>query len=395
MVKHSVRTSIGSLTKTLTVLLAVTFLYRATTNMYQTSIPLDARYILGVSEITVSYITTIAMIVSFASIVLTSLVIKVIKRIVLLGFSLMLVGTLLLLWASDVYSLTAVATLINFGSGPIQPLLLTTSVLISTEANRFKTISLYTSALSLSLIAGPLYQAAMLQASKGDLLVSILAFAPLIALALTLFTRVPVNEKVNSDSRLDLSFLKDKGYLMGLAANGTYSFPFVALVTFGGIYAKTLFNATYTRVELLFAVFFIVSFLTRITMGRLGGSRITLMETSIAATISGLALLYYSPSYQLLLAAFALLGYPHGATYPVSASYIADSVPNHRLAVANFVSSFIFGVTTIVAVPLIGAAEQLLGLREGFLLLEAPVIAIAALFFSAYRAQRHSPIATT
>ncbi|MEM0321978.1 MAG: MFS transporter, partial [Thermoprotei archaeon] len=279
MVKHSVRTSIGSLTKTLTVLLAVTFLYRATTNMYQTSIPLDARYILGVSEITVSYITTIAMIVSFASIVLTSLVIKVIKRIVLLGFSLMLVGTLLLLWASDVYSLTAVATLINFGSGPIQPLLLTTSVLISTEANRFKTISLYTSALSLSLIAGPLYQAAMLQASKGDLLVSILAFAPLIALALTLFTRVPVNEKVNSDSRLDLSFLKDKGYLMGLAANGTYSFPFVALVTFGGIYAKTLFNATYTRVELLFAVFFIVSFLTRITMGRLGGSRITLMET--------------------------------------------------------------------------------------------------------------------
>lgn len=381
MAEQSVRTSSNVVTHTLLVLLAVTFLYRATTNMFQTSIPLDARYLLGSSEITVSYITTLALIVSFAAVVLTSVALKVIKRIVLLGLALMAAGIALLPAAADVYLLTAVTALINFGAGPIQPLLLTTAVFTSTEATRFRTISLYTSALSLSLIVGPLYQASALQLSGGNLVESMLVFVPLVAAAFILFLRVPAGEKVSSDNRLDLSFLRNRGYAMGLAANATYSFPFIALVTFGGILAKTLFHTTYTEVELLFTVFFVVSFITRTLISRMGGYRTAIMASSVAATIAGLALLYLSPAYTVLLLAFAILGYPHGTTYPVSASYIADSVPRQRLVVANFVSSFIFGVITIVSVPLIGAAEQLIGLRSGFLALEIPVVAVGATFF--------------
>jgi Major Facilitator Superfamily. len=106
-----------------------------------------------------------------------------------------------------------------------------------------------------------------------------------------------------------------------------------------------------------------------------------LVTSSIALTLVGLFAIYLSQNLYELAAAFVLLGYPHGATYPVSASYIADSATKESLASANALSSFLFGATTVLSVPLVGLAEESLGLKQGFLLLEAPVVAMGITFF--------------
>jgi|ADKI01.1.fsa_nt_gi Major Facilitator Superfamily. len=349
--------------------------------MLQTSVPLFAKYYLDASELVVSYITVASYVASFFAVLYMGLVLRRVKRTITFGLGLMSATIPLFALTKNVFTLVAVVTAINVGAGPIQPLLLTSAVLLSDERTRFRNIALYTSALSLSLILGPLYQASMLFVTRDNLLISMLAFTPFVVLGFLLFREVKLAESVTSGALPDMRFLKNRNFLIGIVANETYSIPFVALTTFGGITAKSVFGASYTQVEALFSCFFVTSFFTRIVISRIKIQREHLVTSSIALTLVGLFAIYLSQNLYELAAAFVLLGYPHGATYPVSASYIADSATKESLASANALSSFLFGVTTVLSVPLVGLAEEFLGLKQGFLLLEAPVVAMGITFF--------------
>ena len=135
--------------------------------------------------------------------------------------------------------------------------------------------------------------------------------------------------------RQRFEFLKSKAYWLGFFANLTYSLPFVTITTYGGLLAVETARATFAQVEWLFFVFFFASFVTRINLTDLQSKRFALIVISVILTILGLTLIYLSHNLLTLIVAFGILGVPHGTTYPVTASYVADTSSTYNLPSAN------------------------------------------------------------
>lgn len=361
-------------------LFIITFCFRAFSNMLQTSVPLLAKYVFGATTLQVGYLGGLASIATSLSVIFTSIYAKSAKRVIFLGLSLMLVNSLILISAYSLMMLALAFFFTNIGLGPVQPMLLTTASYISSEKDRFKNISLYSAALSLALVAGPLLQDYILELSKNNLGLSMVSFFPLIiiALPLSLSINMPIVKKISFRQRFE--FLKSKAYWLGFFANLTYSLPFVTITTYGGILAVETARATFAQVEWLFFVFFFASFVTRINLTDLQSKRFALIVISVILTILGLTLVYLSHNLLTLIVAFGILGVPHGTTYPVTASYVADASSTYNLPSANAFSSLIFGIVSSISSVTIGYLTTLVHLQLSFLFITLPTIAAGFVF---------------
>jgi DHA1 family multidrug resistance protein-like MFS transporter len=366
----------------LLLLLVTALAYRATTNMLQTSLPLYIKYHTDASNLDVSLVMAAAAASSFAAIAYFGLKHTAIKKAVVVGLIALTIGTSFYIVSQGILEATAVSVFTYIGAG-VQPLLLTSVVLTSNPARRERNISVFAAMLSLSLILGPLYQSIMLRASNDNLSVSMVSFAPLAALALILFSSVKFEDSAIIGEKLDLSFLKNRVYVLGILADVIYSIPFSAVITFGGILAKQSFDANYTIIELLFSAYFGASLVTRLVSLKIR-SKFYSVVMALIVTLLGLTVMGLSTNFSELALSFVLLGVPHGVAYSAGASYIASAVPRKSLAAANLVSSFLFGAVSFGILPVLGVLAQFTGLRESFLFIEAPVALIGVAFVTLF-----------
>jgi DHA1 family multidrug resistance protein-like MFS transporter len=356
--------------------------YRATTNMLQTSIPLYVKYYLGNSNLEVSLVMTASVAASFGAVAYFGLRRTRIRRAIVFSLAALASGVSLYTVSHDTLEITAVSILAYLGAG-VQPLLLTSVVLVSSSEQREKNISMFAVMLSLSLILGPLYQSVVLRASEDNLALSMVSFAPLVALALASFTFIGLDDTPIIEEKLDLSFLRNKVYLLGVLADIVYAIPFSAVITFGGILARQSFGASYTTIELLFTLYFAASLITRLASMKLK-SKFLSVVTALIITLLGLTAMGLSANFLEFALSFVLLGVPHGVAYSTGASYIASAVPRKSLAAANLVSSFFFGAVSFGILPVLGALAQFTGLRDSFLFIEVPVALIGAIFVAIF-----------
>jgi len=350
--------------------------------MLQTSLPLYIKYHTDASNLDVSLVMAAAAASSFAAIAYFGLKHTAIKKAVVVGLIALTIGTSFYIVSQGILEATAVSVFTYIGAG-VQPLLLTSVVLTSNPARRERNISVFAAMLSLSLILGPLYQSIMLRASNDNLSVSMVSFAPLAALALILFSSVKFEDSAIIGEKLDLSFLKNRVYVLGILADVIYSIPFSAVITFGGILAKQSFDANYTIIELLFSAYFGASLVTRLVSLKIR-SKFYSVVMALIVTLLGLTVMGLSTNFSELALSFVLLGVPHGVAYSAGASYIASAVPRKSLAAANLVSSFLFGAVSFGILPVLGVLAQFTGLRESFLFIEAPVALIGVAFVTLF-----------
>ncbi|MFC0081851.1 MFS transporter [Aciditerrimonas ferrireducens] len=159
----------------------------------------------------------------------------------------------------------------------------------------------------------------------------------------------------------------------------TYQAPFAALVTFGGLLGRHVDGVSAAGVEVGFGAFFTVSFLIRALVAAhspLRHPRLVLAG-SLAATVLGLLLLAGGPGSLSFFAALAVLGAPHGVTFPLASATLAEGTDPGLLARANARMMATANLVTILVPLACGALASAFGYRVMFLTVEAPVLATA------------------
>lgn len=359
-------------------LLVVTLVYRATSNMLQTSVPLYAKYLLHESNFVISVIVGLANVAAILSLLYLGYSSIKIGNSIFMSLALTAVCLPLFLVTRNVISLTLVNLFVTFWISTLMPLLLTSVVLISAPGTHDRNLTIFSAILSFSLVLSPIYQGLLLAATGNDLISSMLSFAPLAAIAAALFVILMRSEPTLKALRekFEFVFITKPLYWMGIVAYESFSLPFIAIVTFGGIFAKNSFGAGYSTIEALFTVFFFASFLVRLFLVRLPTTNEPIMLLSFVMIAIGLLLTALSSTLWELTLSFILLGCSHGVAYPVATRYIAKAVSTQRLVAAYTVASLIDAGVFLVGAPIVGLIAQLFGLSQMFLAIEIPVFAL-------------------
>jgi MFS family permease len=159
-----------------------------------------------------------------------------------------------------------------------------------------------------------------------------------------------------------------------------YTVPFGCVVAFGAVLAQTLYGEGPAGVEAALAVFFTASLASRAVLAWRSPlrRRLPVLWLSAAATVAGLALLAAGRQPALLWTAMAVLGVPHGLTYPIALALSADGVKRTELSWSNAALMSVNSLAAVLTPALLGAIATAVGYRDMILACLVPVLAFTA-----------------
>ncbi|MCL4519874.1 MAG: MFS transporter [Thaumarchaeota archaeon] len=390
---------LGSYIAALAILSASTFALRASTNMFSTNLPLVAREVFSFKSGIIGSLSGLVALAGFVSITFVNarMASKSRRRLFVLSafgyfllFSFVALGGPLGIWF--------IAAAAGFLVQPIMTNQANASSIIGKTATaRERGIAVYTISLSASLVVGPLVNSLILtQVSLAESFV-VFSIFPLTAALLSFLIPFPKDASTQLQTKGDLpredvpapfkvgSFIKtmkNEGFQAAIFIMAMYSIPFTALVTFGGLFSKDYYAASNIAVQYYFAIFFTVSFAFRILLlfSRRANIRL-LTATSTVFSILGMALLVTVINPWSYVIAMALLGIPHGLTYPSALIIISrTSSESERNTLNSYFTSFIMVVNVLTPI-LIGFVAELLSLRHAFSLLLSSILIFSFLIF--------------
>jgi DHA1 family multidrug resistance protein-like MFS transporter len=351
------------------IIIGITFSLRASNNMIITTLPLIARYDFHFSSILIGVVSSLAAIFAFISsgFVNSKLRSKLRKRFFII-FSILYAIIFPLFYFSNPINIWFFASFIGFSMGLIMPNIMTYAGLFSDQKTRERMLSLYTLALSTSLILGPLIESAILL--KFTLFEAFLFFA-LFAILVAIFSFfIKFPNDISENKSITDPVWKNSGFKLSIALNLMYGIPFGMLTTFGGIFAVESFKASYSLATALFGIFFATSFIGRLILTIIPPKNLwTSIWIASSLTILGLLLVFISPSLIFYILALIILGVPHGLTYPISLISISRSFPIEKRNIANsYFSAIMMGFSSFIPI-IISSIVNFFGIRNSFALL--------------------------
>ncbi|EWG06643.1 MAG: multidrug resistance protein [Candidatus Aramenus sulfurataquae] len=269
-----------------------------------------------------------------------------------------------------VWALSAIAGL---SLGLMMPNVINAAGLLEDRKARERLLSIYTLALSVSLVVGPAVESLVLK--FYPLRYVFLWFEPfaLLAFVLSFFLEFP--QEANG-KKVEVKVFSNPGFKVAVLNILSYNVPFATITAFAGVYAKEAFGLSYSEVTAFFSAFFVTSLLARLYLSLRPAEKISgLITFSVSLTVIGLTLATLSGNPLLFLGALLVLGIPHGITYPLSVISISRTFKAEERNAANsqfFAIMMLIGVVT----PLVdGVVAQALGIRPLFALLIPIVLA--------------------
>jgi len=359
------------------VIVPITFAIRASGNMLATTVPLLAKYYFDFNSAEVGALSALSSLGSLiASGLLNSRLNAIKRRRAFITSSISYAVILPAFYLAGPITVWVLSALSGLSLGLIMPNIITAAGLVEDRKARERILAIYTVALSLSLIIGPLIETAML--SQVTLRWVFPLFAPfgIVAAAISFFIKFPEER----GQRVSLNVYKNPGFRVAIYNNTAYSIPFAFIVVFAGIYARTQFNVSYAVATGLYSIFYTTSFISRLFLSVKaieGIERITAF--SIALTAIGLLMATLSNSVLLFMISMLILGVPHGLTYPVSLISISRSFRDEERNVANSQFFAFMTMVNIAVMPLTGLLAQAVGLKYVFALLVPVVLFLFAL----------------
>ncbi len=416
-------------------LLVSTAMFRATQNMAQTTFSLLGREDLGLKAGTLGLLAALA---GLAMVVVTlrfaSRVAPGKARAAAAAGSLVLAGALaVFVFASSLGPFAAAVIALGIAGGVGFPAL--TSAFGSAEgAQREQALALFALTLSASLAIGPLMETLVLDLHHQDLRAPFAVFVVFPLLGAALLARPARRSKRMSLSgggegtgtigdaapgaiagtgpepgpsgagpsgagpsgaggaawsqarrpRFGLELWQTPGGRLALTAQLLYAVPFAGVTVFGALVARVAFGVTPGEAQLAFTAFFATSFAARaLVVWRAPVTRKrAVFQISGAMTVTGLVLLGVGHGLPLLLVAMAVLGLPHGFTFPLALALVAEAAPPGGLTRANAVLLGASNLTGVIAPVVLGALVQPAGYRGMVLLILVPVVVFGALLWS-------------
>ncbi len=361
---------------TVLIILSMTFAVRSSNNMFITSTPLLARYVFDFTKFQIGMLASLTALTMFImSTFINAPLESRRRRKVFIGSSLLYAIIFPFFAFSNFLTLWIVMAVAGFSLGSVMPNIITSASLFKDRKVRERILSLYTLTLSLSLILGPYIESEILHYVSLERSFLIFSIFPVIALIDSVFIKFP-EEKKREVKGLDLSVVKNSGFIIALLNILTYNVPFALLTTYGGLFGKADFGLDYSIINLTFSAFFLTSFLSRLAFTVVAPQKLApLMVISVALTALGLTILSKAPTYLIYTVAFLILGIPHGFTYPVSVMSITRAFPPENRNAAN---SYFFSIMMAIGVvmPFVaGEVVSKIGYRNSFLVV-VPVVLI-------------------
>ena len=262
--------------------------------------------------------------------------------------------------------------------GPIMPNIMTSAGAISDPRQRERLLTIYTLALSTSLLIGPAIDSVIVK--YVGLKASFIFFEPIAALvAVTApLVRFPEEGRPTDGSARPkvTSILTNNGFIAASLNNLTYSVPFAFITSFAGLYAEYRFHVSNSLALLLYSLFYSTSFLGRLILAiRPPYNIVRLMMLSSTLTLIGLVAAWASPTILVYMVALLILGIPHGLTYTLSVISISRTFDLRSLNAAN---SYFFSIMMIIGSGLpaaLGAMVTAAGYQATILSI-VPIVAV-------------------
>jgi MFS family permease len=360
---------------TVIVIISATFAVRASNNMFMTTLPLLARYSFHFSEFLVGLISTAGATGTFIMSAMINARLTSTRRrsvFILSSFAYMVVFPLF--YISSAIVIWPLVLIAGFVLGAIMPNIITSASLFSDRKVRERILSLYTLTLSISLVAGPAIESEILRFFTLEQ--SFLFFSILPAVVFVSAFGIKFPDEKGKRITGGAEVMENHGFRAAIYNIMTYNIPFALILTFGGIFAKEYLNASYSLITLLFSLFFLTSFASRLALTlRPPNNLRVLMTISVIITGAGLVVLSMSRDILIFSISFLILGFPHGFTYPLSIISISRSISPEKRNIAN---SYFFSLMMLVGavMPFVsGILVDTLGLRYAFMSI-IPVVVV-------------------
>ena len=370
---------------TVVIIVTLTFSIRAINNMVQTTIPLLARYDLSYSQFLVGVLVASLSASALVSSLLNSAIrVRFRKKLFVLA-SIVYPLTIFLFSFSSPVSVLAFVIASGLSYGFIFPNIMTSAGLFQDRKVRERILAIYTLALGASLIVGPALESLIL--ARYSLRSAFLFFVPLgiIGAVLSPFVRFPEERKVERRS----SVWTHPGFKVGIYTFLVYSMSTALILSFGGIFAKQSYDAPYSLVILLFAVFFTASFATRVLFSILKiGSIFPYVMLMMSISILGLVMVFLSNNIVIYAFAFIILGIPHGLGMPIAMFSIGRSFTMEERNVANSYFTSTMMLMMVIMPVLGGIFLNIVGFKSLLLFITPGVIVLMLLTLKTFMSQK-------
>ncbi|ACP48945.1 major facilitator superfamily MFS_1 [Sulfolobus islandicus Y.N.15.51] len=364
------------------ILVLMTISARATDNMVTTTVPLLAKYSLQLSNSLVELLSALLFTFNFitTTFINPELNSRVRRRVFVIS-NVIILFSLPLYYLSNEISIWIISIFAGIAFGLVMPNLITAASLANDKKSVERLLSLYSTSLSTSLILGPAIEVYLL--TKYDYRDVFLWFIPIAVIGIIISSSIRFPDVKRESS--GISVIKNKGLTAAALSITTYNVLFAAFTTFLAILAKDRFNLPNFDAYFVFLPFYIMSFLTRLTMTIRPFENLRMpMLISIIITILGLFGILYAPNYSIFLAVIALLGIPHGSIFPMATIMISRAT---SIAERNAVNSYFLAYNNLLflVVPAtIGFVSEIVGLSLSISALIIPVAITAVAFFKMF-----------
>ena len=360
-------------TYSILIIIFITFMVRASNNMMMTTISLFSKYDLHFDQVLVGLTESLMALSTFITTgLINSRLGTVPRRYLFIGSNIAFTVVLAFMQFSNFITVWIFIAVAGLAFGAIMPNIITSAGMIEDKKAREKILGIYTLALSVSLIAGPAFESYILKFEP--LRYIFLFFVPfgIVASVLSPFLRFP--DSRSEVKKKKIKVFSEPGFRVAVYAILAYNVIFALLITFGGIYAKSVLKLSLSDVALLFTGFFIVSFSSRLFISwRAPENLWHYLATAIIITLTGIIFLFFGVNDIIYIIAYLLLGIPHGVTYPLSIVSISRTFD---MSYRNMANSYFFSIMMAIGIitPTAGGIiEDLIGFRYMFLAL-FPVI---------------------
>ena len=370
------------LTYSVIIIILITFMVRASNNMMMTTISLFSKYDLHFGQVEVGLTESLMALATFITTgLINSRLGTVSRRYLFIGSNIAFTLVLGIMEFSNFITVWIFIAVAGLAFGAIMPNIITSAGLVEDKKAREKVLGIYTLALSVSLIAGPAFESYILEFEP--LRYIFLFFVPfgIVASVLSPFLKFP--DSKSEIKKKKIRVFNEPGFRVAVYAILAYNIIFALLITFGGIYAKSVLKLSLSDVTLLFTGFFIVSFSSRLFISwRAPENLWHYLGTAIVITLTGMIFIFFGVNDIVYIIAYLLLGIPHGVTYPLSIVSISRTFD---MSYRNMANSYFFSIMMAIGIitPTAGGViEDLIGFRFMFLAI-FPIILF--LLFASYK----------
>ncbi len=366
----------------LLVIVTMTFAVRASNNMVSTTVPLLARYYFHFTQTEIGLISAVFSLGTFVtSGLLNSKLPSPTRRKVFIASSIAYAVVLPLYYLVGPLTLWLLTGVAGLTLGSVMPNIITSAGLLEDRRARERVLSIYTLALSASLVAGPAIETAIL--SSFSLPYVFLFFTPLGAVAAILSFLIKFPEE-KTGSTMKVKVIGNPGFTTAVINILAYNIPFAVILAFGGIYAVSEFHVSFAEVTGLFTLFFATSLLSRIYLSIRPADSVRLHAmTAMSLTVIGLLLILFGINVYSFAIALLILGFPHGLTYPLSIISISRTFSPAERNAANSVFFATMMLVGVVTPSIAGALAQEIGLKDLFGVL-IPVVLVLLVMLNKY-----------